>query len=174
MTIRLKEYGKMNFKKSLHYDINTGMRSETDEWDCVKIIESDEIEFHFNQNMFKDRQTNEVKIDWTKIDNALRQLDGQIAGMKIKGREILKHLYQEIFNKSLDSVNGIHNLLGIEIVGLTSVIVEKFDDIVGSGIIYKFEFYLDSTVNEMALLDPYCKYYVYFTEGLYLSGAYRG
>jgi hypothetical protein len=173
MKLQLKKYGEMKFEKSFDYDVTNSARIETDEWHCVKIIESDEIEFHFNQNMFKDRQTNEVTIDWKRIDLALTLLDGEIAEMKIKGREILKHLYQEIFNKSLDSVDGIHNLLGIQIVGLNSVITEKFDDIIGSSILYKFEFYLDSTVDEMALLDPYCKYYVYFTGGLYLSGAFR-
>ncbi|TCI93632.1 hypothetical protein [Tenacibaculum sp. M341] len=174
MKLQLKKYGELDFTRFIDYDVTFKKEKETNTWSAVKIIDDTEIDFHFDELMFKNCKTNEIKIDWDTIKSHLDLVDDNINIIKTKSLEILNPLYLSVFNKTIDSVDGMFVLDELEIVGLTSVVSQKFDEIIGSGIKFKLGFYLECKTNEMVLLDPYFKYYTYFTSNLDLSGAFRG
>lgn len=168
MTIKLKEYGFFNFTRNLHYDSSTNESYETSRWSAVKIIDNIEIDFNFSEYMFPNRT-----IDWSIIQSRMKNLDGEIKNYLPKSKEILNALHFSIFNKHVSDLNAYFLLDEIQLIGMNGIVEEKHDSIIGTGINYKFGFILESIDDEMALLDPYQKYYVYFSHR-HLSGAYRG
>lgn len=164
MKIKLKKYGSFDFQPN----------EELDYWSAVKIIDNTEIDFNFNLWMSRNSETKAIEINWGKIKTLLKQLDGEISPLLEKSKEILDALHIAIFNKSVESINAYFLLDEIQIVGVNSVVNESFDLLIGGGIQYKLGFCLESKDDEMAVLDPYCKYFAYFTGNLVLSGGYRG
>lgn len=169
MTITLKKYGSFNFSRNMHCDASTAEIYETKVWSAVKVIDNIEIDFNFDQEMFYDKET-----DWLYVTSKLQAIDGEIASLVEKSKKILAALHLSIFNKDISQLNAFFLLNEIQFVGVNGVVAEVHDPIIGSGISYKFGFILESIDDEMADLDPYCKYYTYFSEQLFLSGAYRG
>lgn len=142
----------LNFKQVV--DVDTKML--THEWYAKGIFNDLELEFSFNEFLFKKLETDEIIIDWEVIRAILKNSITNLDSLIKQSENVLRSLYKEVFKsgeKDFDS-----KLIYFSLLGLNMSLISKnkyFDD-------YQFDliFLLESEIDH--LRDTYFTYYSTF------------
>jgi len=128
----------------------------THEWYAKGMVNDLELEFSFNELLFKKTETDEIIIDWEAIRAILKNSITNLDSLIKQSENVLRPLYKEVFKsggKDFDNKLIYFHVLGINISCISKNIY--FDN-------YQFDliFLLESEIDH--LRDTYFTYYSTF------------
>jgi hypothetical protein len=146
--ISVEENQTIRFKKWV--DDKTGL--PTREWSAILPINGLEIEYSFEEAVFKQWNSEEIKVDWELIKQIANTILPQIDTLLQKSNRLLIALHQEIFGNEYIEKQGYFEFSAIEIAKADCAPFYYYE--------FDLRFWLES--HSGFLMDPYFSYFVRF------------
>ena len=161
---------KLIFSKVPETFIN-GENRISEEWTSTTMFNDYELDFEFNETIFKSNETLKIDIDWEIIEELIKHVFENIDVIQTKGASVLENLFQQVFgDEYLEKWKGYFKAGGIQLKKFRKMESNPF---FGSFLEYEVYYFLESKIDY--LIDPYHSYTVNFSNynGLTIIGSSR-
>ena len=158
------------FRKVPDIFIN-GENRKSDDWSSTILFNDYELDFEFDESIFKHKQTAEIDIDWLIVEELVEHILENIEAIQTKGSSVLEELFKQVFGEEyLNKCEGYFKVGGIELKKFAKKEKNPFSK---SFLEYEIYFFLESKIDY--LIDPYHSYTANFSNnnGLTFIGASR-
>ena len=141
---------KLIFSKVPETFIN-GENRISEEWTSTTMFNDYELDFEFNETIFKSNETLKINIDWKIIEELIKQKKKNIDVIQTKGTSVLENLFQQVFgDEYLEKWKGYFKAGGIQLKKFRKMESNPF---FGSFLEYEVYYFLESKIDY--LIDPY-------------------
>ena len=162
MRLKADNY-ELEFKQSIDHKTNT----EKGEWWATSLINNSNCTISFEEQIFKDQKTSDIKINWEFVKEVIGQFMKNIESLISKSINVLIPLHQQIFGNEYFENDLQFVLEDIEIVKYGVFEIRNSTVLPDSDIFdYQIElsFFLEPKTNSLLDPDPYFMYYAKFAK----------
>ena len=158
------------FRKVPDIFIN-GENRKSDDWSSTILFNDYELDFEFDESIFKYKETEEIDIDWIIVEELVEHILENIEAIQTKGSLVLEELYSQVFGEEhLNKCKGYFKMGGIKLQKYKKIEKNPFSK---SYFEYEIHYFLESGIDY--LMDPYHSYKAKFSShnGLTIIGVTR-
>lgn len=93
-----------------------GENRKSEEWISTILFNDYELDFQFNESIFKHKETLEIDIDWIILEELIEHILENIEAIQTKGSLVLENLFKQVFGEGyLNKCKGYFKVGGIEL-----------------------------------------------------------